>query len=141
MTSVIEDVLAVAAGLARPGTVTGCHVPVDMPAPAAPEALFRILMNLAVNAVAAVNRGGGGEVRLDARRCGRVVLIDVVDTGPGFAAGAAAPAAAAGSGLGLTIARALSAEIGGRLALLHTGPQGTTFRLRLPAACAQGPRG
>ena len=43
------------------------------------------------------------------------------------------PAELGGAGLGLTISRELAANHGGDLRLLDTGPEGTTFELRLPA--------
>jgi signal transduction histidine kinase len=42
----------------------------------------------------------------------------------------------AGAGLGLAIARRIAEVHGGSLELARTGPEGTEFRLRLPAKTA-----
>ena len=68
-------------------------------------------------------------------------IIRIEDDGPGipprlserlfepFVSGKASE----GTGLGLTISRELAANHGGELRLLQTGPDGTTFEVRLPA--------
>lgn len=95
--------------------------------------------NLLINAVQALD--GPGKVRVDARTLGRIVEVDVQDTGPGV------PPAdverifepfvtqkSRGTGLGLAIARKNVELHGGTLiALAKPGP-GATFRLTLPLA-------
>ncbi|MGK2849796.1 MAG: HAMP domain-containing sensor histidine kinase [Candidatus Limnocylindrales bacterium] len=84
------------------------------------------------------------------------IVIDITDHGPGIAetdvphvferfyradrarvdaaSGGRPGGRSAGHGLGLTIARELLIANGGGIAVLRTGPDGTTFRLTLPAA-------
>ncbi|MCK6447758.1 MAG: PAS domain S-box protein [Planctomycetes bacterium] len=95
--------------------------------------------NLLINAVQALD--GPGKVRVEARTLGRIVEVDVSDTGPGI------PAAdverifepfvtqkSRGTGLGLPIARKNVELHGGSLvALVKPGP-GATFRLTLVLA-------
>ncbi|MCP5433792.1 MAG: HAMP domain-containing histidine kinase [Alphaproteobacteria bacterium] len=115
-----------------------------------PDQLFRVLLNLARNALEAVAAGGRaeGRVALAARRSGEAVEIFVRDTGPGISAELAArlfqpfigSARAGGSGLGLAIARELVEAHGGTLELDETGPEGTSFRILLPQNGAPQPR-
>ena len=114
-----------------------------------PEQLHRILVNLMRNARQAIegveNRGGRGVIRVTAGREGGETVVRVVDDGPGLTerarqrlfqpfAGSASPG---GAGLGLAISRELAQANGGVLELAATGPQGTTFELRLPAEPAE----
>jgi signal transduction histidine kinase len=109
-----------------------------------PDQLHRILVNLMRNARQAIeadaDRGGRGTVRVTARRQDGQCALRLADDGPGipprladrlfeaFVSGRGAD----GTGLGLTISRELAALNEGRLDLIETGPDGTTFELRLP---------
>ncbi len=106
------------------------------------EHLFRILNNLARNAVQAIEGqgdGARGEIRIKARREGRRVLVEISDSGPGVPPKARAKlfrafqgsARKGGAGLGLTIAAELVAAHGGVLQLLDT-EKGATFLIELP---------
>jgi signal transduction histidine kinase len=110
-----------------------------------PEQLHRILVNLMRNARQAIeaeeSRGGRGVVRATAGREGDETVVRIIDDGPGLNeraktrlfqpfAGSASPG---GAGLGLAISRELAQANGGVLELAATGPDGTTFELRLPA--------
>jgi signal transduction histidine kinase len=101
------------------------------------DQLYRVLLNLAQNAVEA----GARQVRFLAAVAADAVAIEVADDGPGLAPraqenlfrpffGSARPG---GSGLGLAIARELMRAQGGDLVLVETTGGGTTFRLSLPA--------
>src|SRR6516162_5916512 len=98
-----------------------------------PDQLFRILLNLARNAVQAL------EIRVTGRREGAVVLIQVSDTGPGLSEKARAHLFEAfqgstrtGSvGLGLAIVAELVRAHGGEIRLVE-GTIGATFRLSIP---------
>jgi signal transduction histidine kinase len=102
------------------------------------DQLFRVIMNLARNAVEAMAKNGG-ELTVSARRGETETVIEVADTGPGiperiksrlfeaFAGGSR------GTGLGLAIARELMRAHGGELVLAETGPEGSTFRMTLPS--------
>jgi signal transduction histidine kinase len=109
-----------------------------------PDQLFRILLNLARNAVQALESRAAGDpgrdqVRITGRREGAVVVIEVSDTGPGISEGARAhlfeafqgSTRAGGTGLGLTIAAELARAHGGDIRLVE-GTIGATFRLTIP---------
>jgi signal transduction histidine kinase len=99
---------------------------------------YRILLNLARNA----HEAGAGRLRVAGDEVDGTVQLTVGDDGPGLPEvvrthlfdEAPAKRPAGGSGLGLAIARELARNHGGELALLETGPAGTTFRIVLPAA-------
>ena len=109
------------------------------------DQLHRILVNLMRNARQAIEsdpaRDRKGRITVRAETRDGVVAIRITDDGPGiperlagrlfepFVSGRASE----GTGLGLTISRELAANHGGELRLLDTGPEGTTFELRLPA--------
>jgi signal transduction histidine kinase len=113
------------------------RVPPDLRVRADRDQLFRVLLNLARNAV----ESGAHSVTVSAHNGERRVVIDVADDGPGLApkardnlfrpfAGSARPG---GTGLGLAIAREILRAHGGDIALGHSGAEGTRFRLSLPA--------
>ena len=108
-----------------------------------PEQLHRILVNLLTNARQAIDQAGhegAGRVSADYRQEGGVDIVTLTDNGPGLPERArthifqpfAGSAREGGAGLGLAIARELAQGHGGELSLLSTGPEGTTFELRLP---------
>ena len=103
------------------------------------EQLFRIVLNLFRNACEAMQ--GDGRIVVSAGRTPGAIEIDIADTGPGIPEKAKAKlfqpfvsaARQGGSGLGLAIARDLTRGHGGDLTLVSTGPEGTVFRITLPA--------
>ncbi|WGM45425.1 Adaptive-response sensory-kinase SasA [Brevundimonas sp. NIBR10] len=135
------------AGLETSGVRLVKAIPARFMVNADTDQLHRILVNLMRNARQAVEGDpardagrGKGTVRLSAAHEGGVDIIRIEDDGPGipqrlserlfepFVSGKASD----GSGLGLTISRELAANHRGELRLLRTGPEGTTFELRLP---------
>lgn len=133
------------AGLTAEGVRLDSEAPPNFQVEADPDQLHRILVNLMRNARQAVegvaDRKGRGAVRVSAGREGRETVIRVIDDGPGLPeraqerlfqpfAGSARPG---GAGLGLAISRELAQAHGGVLTLVETGPQGSTFEIRLPA--------
>jgi signal transduction histidine kinase len=109
-----------------------------------PDQLLRVLINLARNAVQALetrapNDPARDQVRITGRREGAVVVIEVSDTGPGFPAKARehlfqpfqSSARTGGTGLGLVIAAELIRAHGGEIKLVE-GTIGATFRLTIP---------
>jgi hypothetical protein len=109
-----------------------------------PDQLFRILLNLARNAVQALESRdardpGRDQVRITGRREGAVTVIEVSDTGPGLPERARAHLFEAfqgstrtGSvGLGLAIVAELVRAHGGEIRLVE-GTIGATFRLSIP---------
>jgi signal transduction histidine kinase len=108
------------------------------------DQLFRILLNLARNAVQAMESRasvdpGRDQIRITGRREGAVVVIEVSDTGPGFSEKARAhlfeafqgSTRAGGTGLGLAIAAELVRAHGGEIRLVE-GTIGATLRLTIP---------
>lgn len=116
------------------------EAPDDLWVEADPLRLRQALGNLVDNAL----RHGDGRVRLEARRSGGEVEIEVADDGPGFPPAMAAQAferftrgegarARGGSGLGLAIVQAIAQAHGGGAALDASGRAGAVVRVRLPA--------
>ena len=108
------------------------------------DQLFRILLNLARNAMQAMearapNNALRDQIRITGRREGGVVVIEVSDTGPGFSGRARehlfeafqSSARAGGSGLGLAIAAELVRAHGGEIRLVE-GTIGATFHFTIP---------
>ncbi len=109
-----------------------------------PDQLFRILLNLARNAVQAIESRaardpGTDQIRITGRREGAVVVIEVSDTGPGLPEKARAHLFEAfqgstrtgSAGLGLAIAAELVRAHGGEIRLVD-GTIGATFSLTIP---------
>jgi signal transduction histidine kinase len=108
------------------------------------DQLFRILLNLARNAMQAMESRASpdpsrDQIRITGRREGAVVVIEVSDTGPGFSEKARAHLFEAfqgstrtgGTGLGLAIAAELVRAHGGEIRLVE-GTIGATLRLTIP---------
>lgn len=103
------------------------------------DRLYRILFNLAQNAIEAMDGTGRLTVRAQPRDQG--ILIELEDSGPGiperlreslftpFASGRTG-----GTGLGLATARDLARGHGGELSLASSGAQGSCFHVYLPDA-------
>lgn len=111
-------------------------VPADLIVEADWDRLFRAVSNLMRNACEA----GAREVWVTAARDGEAVRLEIIDDGPGLPEIArqrlfqpfAGSARKGGTGLGLVIARDIVKAHGGELALVHTGGDGTVFRIILP---------
>ena len=144
----LAPAVAVAAedsGLSDAGVRLTKAIPARFTVHADPDQLHRILVNLMRNARQAIEGdasrvGRKGMVRVSAVHDGGEAVIRIADDGPGipprlsdqlfepFVSGRGSD----GTGLGLTISRELAVRQGGDLALVDTGPGGTTFELRLP---------
>jgi signal transduction histidine kinase len=132
------------AGLASDGVALVIAFKGDPAVAADPEQLHRILVNLMNNARQAIDhaegRGGVGKVRAELTAGAASDILRLVDDGPGLPERARAhifqPFAGAaregGTGLGLAIARELVQGHRGELTLVSTGPEGTTFEVKLP---------
>ena len=107
------------------------------------DQLYRVLLNLAQNAVEA----GARHLLFTAAEQGGTIAIEIADDGHGLPPrarenlfrpffGSARPG---GNGLGLAIARELMRAQGGDIALVESTGAGTVFRLTLPAAAADSP--
>jgi len=108
------------------------------------DQLFRVLINVARNAVQALEARGQkdparDQIRITGRREGSVVVLEVSDTGPGVPDKARAhmfqafqgSARAGGTGLGLAIAAELVRAHGGEIKLVP-GTIGATFHITIP---------
>jgi signal transduction histidine kinase len=139
----VDDVAEVV-GVAQHSTIVfEADVPRDIEVDADPDQLFRVLVNLARNAVEALEAGPNGalvrRLTIGAERTGAVVRIRVADTGPGVPARAREHLFQAfhcsgrpgGTGLGLAIAAELVRAHGGQIALV-AGPPGAVFEITLP---------
>ncbi|MCL3862642.1 cell wall metabolism sensor histidine kinase WalK [Actinotalea sp. K2] len=120
--------------------------PADLHVPADAERLHQVVANLLHNA--ARHSPPGGEVRLEARRAGAVVVLDVVDEGPGIppahrtqvferfqrgnAPAQTGQVSTGGTGLGLAIVR-WAVELHGGTIRVADSPTGCVMRLTLPA--------
>jgi signal transduction histidine kinase len=113
-----------------------------------PEKLHRVFANLLRNAAQALagqaGRATPGVVAATASAIGDVILVRIVDDGPGVPEKVreklfepfSSSRRSEGSGLGLAIARELARAQGGDVGLLATGSDGTAFEVRLPRAQA-----
>ncbi len=112
-----------------------------------PTQVGRALRNVLANA--AQHSPQGATVHVAVEAAATEAVVRVTDAGSGIAPedlshvferfyradqARAAGEPRSGSGIGLTIARELLAANGGRIAVEHTGPDGTTFVISLPLA-------
>lgn len=102
------------------------------------EMLRRALLNLVLNAVDAMPRGG--RLCLTTVRCGEWVELEVADSGPGIPEAALAhlfepffTTKSQGTGLGLAIVDCIAEAHGGGITAANCPEGGAAFTLRLPA--------
>ncbi|CUH42323.1 ATP-binding protein [Ruegeria atlantica] len=116
-------------------------VPKDLVARADPEQIFRVMMNLVRNArQALVASGKPGSITIAGCEYKDDWCVEIRDDGPGLPPKARenlftpfqGGVRKGGSGLGLAISQELVRGHGGDLILAHSGPEGTTFEIRLP---------
>ncbi|MCZ7645828.1 MAG: ATP-binding protein [Planctomycetota bacterium] len=105
----------------------------------------QLLVNLILNALQAIVRGGSVTVRTLWSAEARRVRIEVADTGPGIPEAVRAKAfelfvstKPGGGGMGLAIAKQVVEEHGGTIDF-ETSGAGTTFRVELPADALSEP--
>ncbi|MFZ5441197.1 MAG: ATP-binding protein, partial [Myxococcota bacterium] len=109
----------------------------------------QIVLNLAANALKFTARGS---VRLVVSRDGPLVVLDVIDTGPGISPEKQASLFQpfnqldtsttrrfGGSGLGLSISRSLAELMGGSIVVCSVVGEGSTFSARLPLEATTAP--
>ena len=102
--------------------------------------LHQVLAQLIGNAVK-FNRQGGDLV-VSARTEAKETVVSISDQGPGVPPSLvprlfeAFSDSTSGPGIGLAIAQAMAQRMGGRIALEHTGADGSVFELRLPSNVA-----
>jgi CheY-like chemotaxis protein len=88
---------------------------------------------------------GGGLLVVRTVATEQSVALEIADTGPGISAAARAhifepffttKSEGEGTGLGLSVSYGIVSAHGGTIEVTKTGPEGTTFRVTLPAASA-----
>lgn len=137
--NILRDVLDLAGCIADDGTRLSVRGDADVWCNGTGKAFFRIFANLVTNAVLAVNKNGGGTIRIFCGvSCGQLT-VHVTDNGPGMFNGQSSQATVQsqlkppeGRGLGLMIAEVLSHQLGGKLSLVSSGRSGTTLRFVIP---------
>lgn len=109
-----------------------------------PAPLFR-MFNLLHNALKAVQRSGGSCVAIEAALSDERLALDIIDDGPGLppaiiellhTSGQSAHA----EGLGLPTALSIARDLGWSIALVSSGPCGTTIRVTAPCCAPQATR-
>jgi PAS domain S-box-containing protein len=107
--------------------------------------LQQVCLNLVTNAVHAMTAQGGGTLTVRSTYADERVMLEVIDTGPGMSPGVRAhvfepffttKGEGEGTGLGLSVSYGIVSAHGGTIEVADSGPLGTTFRVRLPAAPA-----
>lgn len=135
-----EGVAVLLHAAARPAGVRIVTDPgADLRVWADPAHLRQVLMNLVLNSLEAM-AAHGGEIRLEARRGDRRVILSVTDEGSGIADDDLARVTEpffttkeTGTGLGLAICARLVTANGGRLRIENRKRRGCCVRLDLPA--------
>ncbi len=140
----VRDVLTLTEGEATAHEVVlRADLPTDLPRVMADRVqLQQVVLNLVMNAIEAMQSMPVVRRRLAlslSQEAGTLVLL-VADTGPGIPADRVAQVfqpfvsgKPGGMGMGLAICRSVIAAHDGSLAIERTGPEGTTFRVALPA--------
>lgn len=126
--------------LSTMGVTATCDLAPDLPlVQGDPRQLQQVLLNLVVNASQAME-SGGGSLRIASRADRDGVAVEVTDTGPGIPPDVRPhvfepffTTKRQGTGLGLSVSYGIVAAHGGRISVARTGPDGTTFRVVLPA--------
>jgi signal transduction histidine kinase len=108
-----------------------------------PELLRQAFLNLCVNAIHAMQPGGGGRLEVRLRPDGEGAMVEFQDSGPGIDADTAKhifepffTTKAEGTGLGLAIVRQAAETHGGTVEVESRPGEGALFRVRLPGASA-----
>lgn len=110
------------------------------PVTADPDEMRRVLVNLAKNAVEAVE-GRGGTMTLRLRRDGDALVLEVSDDGPGIPDDVRPrlfepyfSTKTSGTGLGLAICKRAVEDLGGTIDVASAAGTGTTVTVRLPVS-------
>jgi signal transduction histidine kinase len=110
-----------------------------------PELLRQAFMNLGVNAIQAMQAGGGGRLRVSGRRDRADLLVEFRDDGPGMDEETRAKVfepfyttKATGTGLGLAIVRQAVEAHGGSVSVESRPGEGAAFAIRIPGSKEAG---
>jgi len=117
-----------------------CTLPDDVPEiPMDREQLTQVVLNMALNAVQAIEAGGHIRIEADVHAEAKQLEIIIADTGKGIAAEDVArvfdpffTTRKQGTGLGLAIAHSIVEQHHGEISVESTEGEGTTFFIRLP---------
>jgi len=144
LTGLARDVVAALDGMLRERQVSASVTGTEVTVMADGGQIARALQNVFANAIQ--HSPAAGEVRIVVAD-GPVATLRVTDTGAGieradlpyvferfYRADRSRGGPRSGSGIGLTVARELIGANGGSIEVEATGPDGTTFVLRLPSA-------
>jgi signal transduction histidine kinase len=145
LAGLVEEVAEVVEPRTEDGARLRNNIPPTLMVEADRDQLFRVVLNVARNAIEA----GARHVVIGAQNDIEALVIDIADDGPGLPpkardnlfrpfAGSARPG---GTGLGLAIAREIMRAHGGDITLCDSTAKGTAFCLRLPdtAECPPAP--
>ena len=150
--NMVEEVIDAAIVQASGRVVFYNNVPPSLSADADRDQIFRVLSNLARNAVEAIEahqaenpESPDGAITLKAWRDGAIAMIEIRDTGPGIPEKVRgklfeafhSSARPGGTGLGLAIAAELVRAHGGELKLVSTGAEGSVFLFTIPDRVSQ----
>jgi PAS domain S-box-containing protein len=137
---VVDEAVAAALAQNAPGIEVRRDPDPELPSVAMDARLVRqAILNVAVNAVQAMPRGGRLTIRT--RREDRVALLEIEDTGGGIPEEVRGrifepffTTKASGTGLGLAVVKRIIEGHGGEISVLSRPGAGTTFSLRFPFA-------
>lgn len=103
------------------------------------DQMVQVFLNLVLNALDATEEGG--TIRIESRRAGGRIEVDVADDGHGIPPHQQLmlfepyfTTKPTGTGLGLFVCRNMMEAFGGQIRLAESTPQGTRFRIWLPIA-------
>jgi signal transduction histidine kinase len=141
---VAQAVAVVRARAEQQGVTVDERLPAEpMPAVADHDQIRIVLVNLFLNALEAMPRGGRLEVELE-RRTDGMACLTVCDTGDGIAASVLGKlftpfttTKPTGTGLGLSLSKRIVEEHGGRLSAANRPEGGACFRFTLPLRGAE----
>lgn len=144
----VADVLdGLGRDLAKDNITTRVHIPPDLRACIAPDAIRQVLFNLVLNARQAM-LDRRGTLTISAAAHANRIEITIADTGPGIPAehlprlfepffttkASAGRADRAGTGLGLSVCKRLLDDCGGTIQVTSQYGSGAAFTISLPAA-------
>lgn len=146
LAAVVDQTLALVGGRARKQRVTVKFSPPSTPVEveADGEQIRQLLVNLALNALDVMPRGGILEIDLRTQ-AHQIVELTVLDTGPGIAPRHLPrlyepffTSKEMGLGLGLVVSQRIARDHGGELQATNRPQGGACFTLRLPAGPSSG---